>query len=82
MKMLKRILKIFRRRRVLVHTSTGDMICKAERGDIIRVPWIVSTCPFHLEPDGSVTLRLMWDDIPASGYGKVWEEITWSEYTD
>jgi len=78
MKWIKRILKVFQPRQVLVHTRSGDMICKVERGDIIRVPWCMSTCPFHLEPDGTVTLRLIWGSyLRSAGYGKVWKGITW-----
>lgn len=66
-------------RRVLVHTATGDIVLRVHPGNIIRVPWLFSwhTCPFHLEPDGSVTLRLVWPEGRAKGYGKVWESITW-----
>ena len=76
-----RILQIlkFVRRKVLVHTPTGDLILPVHRGNIIRVPWMCGFCPFRLEPDGAVTLRLMWGREPASGYGRIWESITWEE---
>lgn len=78
-----RIFDFFRRirypRRVLVHTQTGDLILPVRRGNIILVPWMFHDhyCPFHLEPDGKVTLRLMWGDTPSRGYGRVWDLITW-----
>jgi hypothetical protein len=64
-------------RQVLLHTPTGDMIAKVSRKGIVEVPWIASTCPFHLEDDGTVTLRLMWSEGPSKGYGKTWDGITW-----
>ena len=75
------IRRLLVRRKVLVHTATGDIVLPVYRGDIVRVPWLApwSYCPFRLEPDGRVTLRLMWGDTPASGYGKVWDSITWEE---
>ena len=73
--------KFFKKRKVLVHCPSGDLILEVQKDNIINVPWFVSwnTCPFHLEPDGRVTLRLMWDTIPASGYGKIWKDITWED---
>lgn len=68
-----------KKRKVLVHCEGIDIILPVYRGDIIRVPWGSSYCPFRLEPDGTVTLRLMWGDTPASGFGKTWNSITWEK---
>ena len=65
-------------RKALVHCSSGDIVLKVSRKGIIKVPWMLcSYCPFRLEPDGKVTLRLMWGTVPSAGYGKVWDGITW-----
>lgn len=78
--LIAKIKKMFSARRVLVHTRTGDIILRVYKGDIIRVPWFGSYCPYHLEPDGTVTLLLMWDKYtPSAGYGKIWKSITWEE---
>lgn len=73
----------FRRRKVLVHCQDGDIVLPVRLGNIIEVPWIMTTCPFHLEPDGTVTLRLTYSGgVRAAGYGKVWDLITWEPYKE
>lgn len=79
MKFFQKLLKMFKTRNVLVHCENGDVVLKVHRGDIIHVPWMLSYCPFHLEKDGTVTLRLMWGCTKSKGYGKVWSGITWEE---
>ncbi len=69
-------------RKVLVHCSSGDIILSVDKDNIIQVPWITDYCPFHLEENGTVTLRLMWGDVPSRGYGKVWDLITWEPIGD
>ena len=74
------ILNLFKRkypRKVLLHTPTGDMIAKVSWRGIVKVPWFLGTCPFHIEKDGSVTLRLMWGLTPSKGYGQIYSGIRW-----
>ncbi len=59
-----------------------EMKLRVYEGNIVQIPWMSSTCPFRLENDGSMTLRLIWDgNIKARGYGKVvnkdfrWREV-------
>lgn len=76
------ILKLLKphKRKVLVHGSNWSAIFEVKMGDIIEPPWILHPCPVHLEPDGTVTLRLEWEKrIKAHGYGKTYHGITWEE---
>lgn len=79
---MNKILSLFFRkrkypRRVMLHCPSGDMISDVSRDGIVQVPWFLRTCPFRIEDGGAVTLRLMWGNTPAAGYGKVWNLITW-----
>ena len=85
MNLFKKIYEKFSKktkRKVLVHCPSGDIFLTVEKDNIIKVPWITSYCPFHLEEDWSVTLRLIWGDVPSRGYGKVWDLITWEQVGD
>lgn len=77
-KLLKRLFKT--KRNVKVNCTNGVIVLEADRNDIIYVPWwaISRGCPFHLESDGTVTLRLEG----AAGYGKTYPGITWTELDD
>ena len=45
---------------------------------MIYVPWMLNAkVPMYCENDGTVTLRLMWGDVPCSGYGKQYGNTTW-----
>jgi len=80
MNWFKRIFHKKPQRLVLVHCSGGDIVLPVSKNNIIQVPWFLSTCPFKLEPEGKVSLQLMWGkDTPAKGYGKIWDSITWEE---
>lgn len=74
--------KLKKQRHVLLHCPSGDIISPVLYDDTVEIPWLLSTCPFHLEPDGTVTLRLVWEDGKAKGYGKVWQGITWENLNE
>lgn len=66
-----------KRKKVVVHFCDGD--CEMEMIDrMIYVPWFLNAkVPMRCEDDGTVTLRLMYGDVPCGGYGKQYGNTTW-----
>ena len=66
-----------KRHKVIIHFDDGDWeTTMVDR--MIYVPWMLSAkVPMYCENDGTVTLRLMWGDVPCSGYGKQYGNTTW-----
>jgi hypothetical protein len=81
MKWIKRLFNRAKKalpQKVVIHFDDGDWEPTAING-IIKVPWLASwnTVPMKLEDDGTVTLRLMWGNVPCNGYGKQYGNATW-----
>lgn len=66
-----------KKQRVLIHFDDGD--CEMVMiGRMIYVPWMLNAkVPMYCEDDGTVTLRLMYGNVPCNGYGKQYGDTTW-----